>query len=224
LPQSFDLTIGMEIRRSLTGSCAMIRQFRTHGPRLHDFFIVKAIDRLKAGGLAGFVTSHRTMDKADNRARAQIASMADLVGAIRLPEGSFRAAAGTEVGVDLLFFRKLRTGKWQDQADHDRYIAHTTGRPADLHDVVRSLSQAPLRLPDSLMCRRANIPQRRHEHALSLCRSRVHPFDTPSQPMVSASGNHGRIPRRSGAASCSVLHPLRTCRRSGPAPPRMRAV
>jgi hypothetical protein len=77
----------------------------------------QAIDRLKAGGLAGFVTSHHTMDKADNRARAQIASMADLVGAIRLPEGSFRAAVGTEVGVDLLFFRKLRTGKWQDQSD-----------------------------------------------------------------------------------------------------------
>jgi hypothetical protein len=103
----------------------------------------QAIDRLKAGGLAGFVTSHHTMDKADNRARAQIASMADLVGAIRLPEGSFRAAVGTEVGVDLLFFRKLRTGKWQDQSDHDRCIARTTGRPTGLRDVVRSFRKLP---------------------------------------------------------------------------------
>jgi len=131
----------------------------------------QAIDRLKAGGLAGFVTSHDTMDKADNRARAQIASMADLVGAIRLPEGSFRAAVGTEVGVDLLFFRKLRTRKWQDQSDHDRCIARTTGRPTGLRDV------APLRLPGSFMCRPANIPQRRHEHGfLSLCCGRLHPM------------------------------------------------
>ncbi|MGZ5889516.1 MAG: single-stranded DNA-binding protein [Hyphomicrobium sp.] len=68
----------------------------------------------------------------------------------------------------------LRTRKWQDQSGPDRCIARTTGRPAGL---VRSLSQAPLRLPGSLMCRPANIPQHRHEHALlSLCRGRVHPL------------------------------------------------
>ncbi|CDZ42268.1 DNA methylase/helicase SNF2 [Neorhizobium galegae bv. officinalis] len=97
--------------------------FRSLGFRLHDYFIAKAIDRLKPGGLAAFVTSSGTMDKADARAREHIAGMADLVGAIRLPEGSFRADAGTDVVVDILFFRKrradeqVRDDSWLDLAD-----------------------------------------------------------------------------------------------------------
>ena len=93
--------------------------FRSLGFRLHDYFIGKAIDRLKPGGLAAFVTSSGTMDKADARAREHIAGMADLVGAIRLPEGSFRADAGTDVVVDILFFRKRRA---DEQAGDDRWV------------------------------------------------------------------------------------------------------
>jgi adenine-specific DNA methylase len=84
------------------------RAFRALGLRLHDYFIAKSIDRLKPGGLAAFVTSSGTMDKADASARQQIATMADLAGAIRLPKGSFRADAGTDVVVDILFFQKRR--------------------------------------------------------------------------------------------------------------------
>ncbi|MDI4655879.1 helicase-related protein [Xanthobacter autotrophicus] len=87
------------------------RAFRPLGLRLHDYFIAKAISRLKPGALAAFVTSHDTMDKADSSARAHIATMADLVGAVRLPEGSFRADAGTDVVVDILFFRRRRDGQ-----------------------------------------------------------------------------------------------------------------
>ena len=84
--------------------------FRGLGLRLHDFFIAKALRLLKPGGLAAFVTSHGTMDKADASARRHIAETADLVGAIRLPEGSFRADAGTDVVVDIVFFRKRGAG------------------------------------------------------------------------------------------------------------------
>jgi adenine-specific DNA methylase len=80
--------------------------FRALGLRLHDYFIAKSIQSLKPGGLAAFVTSCGTMDKADASARMHIAATADLVGAIRLPEGSFRTDAGTDVVVDILFFRK----------------------------------------------------------------------------------------------------------------------
>lgn len=121
LPAHFDLTIGNppfsdRIVRS-------DRAFRTLSLRLHDFFIVKAIDRLKPGGLAAFVTSSGTMDKADSRAREHIARQADLVSAIRLPEGSFHADAGTDVVVDILFFRKRRSDEtigdtaWLDLAE-----------------------------------------------------------------------------------------------------------
>jgi adenine-specific DNA methylase len=75
-------------------------------PSLHDYFIARSIERLRPGGLAAFVTSRWTLDKADPTARMFLASMADLVGAVRLPEGAMRAAAGTEVVVDILFFQK----------------------------------------------------------------------------------------------------------------------
>ncbi len=107
LPASFDLAIGNppfsdRIVRS-------DRAYRSMGLRLHDYFIARSIDLLKPGGLAAFVTSSGTMDKADCSAREHIARTADLVAAIRLPEGSFRADAGTDVVVDILFFRKRGT-------------------------------------------------------------------------------------------------------------------
>jgi adenine-specific DNA methylase len=76
------------------------------GLRLHDYFIARSIARLRPGGIALFVTSTGTMDKASPTAREHIASMADLIGAVRLPEGSMRATAGTDVVVDVLVFQR----------------------------------------------------------------------------------------------------------------------
>ncbi|KQV83416.1 DEAD/DEAH box helicase family protein [Rhizobium sp. Root1220] len=87
------------------------RAYRSLALRLHDYFIARSIDLLKPGALAAFVTSHGTMDKADITAREHIAKSADLIAAIRLPEGSFRRDAGTEVVVDILFFRKRKVGE-----------------------------------------------------------------------------------------------------------------
>jgi len=108
LPASFDLAVGNPPFSDRT--VRSDRAYRSMGLRLHDYFIARAIDLLKPGALAAFVTSHGTMDKADFSARAHIAKSADLVAAVRLPEGSFRFAAGTDVAVDLLFFRKRKVG------------------------------------------------------------------------------------------------------------------
>ena len=121
LPEHFDLAIGNppfsdRIVRS-------DRAYRSLGLRLHDYFLARSIDLLKPGALAAFVTSHGTLDKADETAREHIANKADLITAIRLPEGSFRQGAGTDVVVDILFFRKRRSGdiagdrSWLDLAD-----------------------------------------------------------------------------------------------------------
>ncbi|MFT4119147.1 Eco57I restriction-modification methylase domain-containing protein [Bradyrhizobium sp.] len=121
LPAAFDLAIGNPPFSDRT--VRSDRTYRSKGFRLHDYFIARAIDLLKPGALAAFVTSHGTMDKADSSAREHIAKSADLIAAIRLPEGSFRAAAGTDVVVDLLFFRKRKVGDaerdlcWLDLAD-----------------------------------------------------------------------------------------------------------
>jgi N12 class adenine-specific DNA methylase/adenine-specific DNA methylase len=81
------------------------------GLRLHDYFIASSISRLRPGGIALFATSTGTMDKASRVAREHIASMADLLGAVRLPEGSMRATAGTEVVIDILVFHRRAEGQ-----------------------------------------------------------------------------------------------------------------
>ncbi len=81
------------------------------GLRLHDYFIARSIDRLRPGGLALFVTSTGTMDKASTTAREYIDNMADLVGAVRLPEGTMRATAGTDVVIDILVFQRRDAGQ-----------------------------------------------------------------------------------------------------------------
>ncbi len=109
LPAQFDLAIGNPPFSDRT--VRSDRVYRSMGLRLHDYFIARSIDLLKPGGLAAFVTSSGTMDKADNTAREHIAKSADLIAAVRLPEGSFRADAGTDVVVDILFFRKRKPGE-----------------------------------------------------------------------------------------------------------------
>jgi N12 class adenine-specific DNA methylase/predicted RNA methylase len=81
------------------------------GLRLHDYFIARSIARLRPGGIALFVTSTGTMDKTNRAAREHIASMADLIGAVRLPECSMRATAGTDVVIDVLVFQRRAEGQ-----------------------------------------------------------------------------------------------------------------
>nr|WP_172691081.1 MULTISPECIES: N-6 DNA methylase [Rhizobium/Agrobacterium group]ASK43682.1 lactate dehydrogenase [Agrobacterium radiobacter]ASK43812.1 lactate dehydrogenase [Rhizobium rhizogenes] len=109
LPASFDLAVGNPPFSDRTVQSD--RAYRSLGLRLHDYFIARSIDLLKPGAFAAFVTSSGTMDKANFSAREHIAKTADLIAAIRLPEGSFRADAGTDVVVDILFFRKRKVAE-----------------------------------------------------------------------------------------------------------------
>lgn len=73
---------------------------------IHDYFIAKAIDKVRAGGVVAFVTSKGTLDKQEESARKYIAERAELLGAIRLPYTAFLANANTQVTADILFFQK----------------------------------------------------------------------------------------------------------------------
>jgi hypothetical protein len=73
---------------------------------IHDYFFVKTLDLVREGGIIAFLTSKGTLDKADKKAREYIAKKADLIGAVRLPNNAFKANAGTEVTIDIIFLRK----------------------------------------------------------------------------------------------------------------------
>lgn len=81
-------------------------KYKKHNFLIHDYFIAKSIDLLAPGGVLCVVTSKGTMDKKDNRVRKYIAERAELLGAIRLPDTTFKASANTEVTSDILFFKK----------------------------------------------------------------------------------------------------------------------
>ena len=76
---------------------------------IHDYFFGKTLDKVRPGGVIAFITSSGTMDKRNSNVRKYIAQRAELLGAIRLPNNTFKANAGTEVTSDILFLQKRDT-------------------------------------------------------------------------------------------------------------------
>ena len=74
--------------------------------RVHDYFLAKALDQIRPGGVAAFITTKGTMDKANPNVRRYLAQRAELIGAVRLPNTAFKDNAGTEVTSDILFLKK----------------------------------------------------------------------------------------------------------------------
>ena len=73
---------------------------------IHDHFLAKSLDKVRAGGVIAFVTSKGTLDKANPNFRKYLAQRAELIGAIRLPNNAFKDNAGTEVTSDIIFLQK----------------------------------------------------------------------------------------------------------------------
>ena len=100
---------------------------------IHNYFFVKALDQVRPGGVAAFVTSRYTMDAKDSTVRRYLAQRAELLGAIRLPNDAFKKNAGTEVVSDIIFLQKrdrpldivpewTQTGQTQDGFAINRYF------------------------------------------------------------------------------------------------------
>lgn len=81
-------------------------RYNKHNFFIHDYFFARTIDKVRPGGVIAFITSSGTMDKENPKVRKYIAQRAELLGAIRLPNTTFKAAAGTEVTADILFLQK----------------------------------------------------------------------------------------------------------------------
>lgn len=82
------------------------RRYDKHHWLIHDYFFGKALDKVRPGGIVAFITSKGTMDKENSAVRRYLAQRADLIGAIRLPDNTFKQNAGTEVTSDILFLQK----------------------------------------------------------------------------------------------------------------------
>ena len=82
------------------------RRYDKHNFLIHDYFFGKTLDKVRPGGIVAFITSKGTLDKENPAVRKYIAQRADLLGAIRLPNDTFKGAAGTEVTSDILFLQK----------------------------------------------------------------------------------------------------------------------
>ena len=86
---------------------------RTFKGNIHDFFFAKALKKTRPGGLVVFITSKGTLDKVNPRIRSYLASQADLIGAIRLPDTAFKENAGTEVVTDIVILQKRDPSQFQ---------------------------------------------------------------------------------------------------------------
>ena len=82
------------------------KKYNKHNFLIHDYFFAKTLDKVRPGGVIAFITSSGTMDKRTSKVRRYIAQRADLIGAVRLPNNTFKKNAGTEVTADILFLQK----------------------------------------------------------------------------------------------------------------------
>ncbi len=121
---------------------------------IHNHFILKSLALTAPGGLACLLTSRFTMDSQDPSARRAMADLADLVAAVRLPEGAFRASASTEVVTDCLIFRRRaideapRSAEWVDslrnqvgegESWYSRYYVEHPGHVLGTHALARGM-------------------------------------------------------------------------------------
>jgi N12 class adenine-specific DNA methylase len=119
-----------------------------HGRRLalHDFFLAKALDALKPGGVLTLVTSHYTLDKQDAGLREQLAQQADFLGAIRLPSDAFQQE-GTRVVTDIVCLRKRAAGEEAHHTD-PAWLEHA---PLALEGIDIPINRYFLRHPEMVL-------------------------------------------------------------------------
>ena len=100
------------------------KKYNKHNFLIHDYFFAKTLDKVRPGGVIAFITSSGTMDKRTSKVRKYIAQRADLIGAVRLPNNTFKKNAGTEVTADILFLQKRERmtdimPEWVEVAEHE---------------------------------------------------------------------------------------------------------
>ena len=179
-------------------------EFNPAGHTIHNHFLVKSLALTAPGGIVAAVTSAYTLDAASPAARRDLHALGDLLGAVRLPSGAFKAVAGTDVVTDLLIFRRRPQGRLPATPRrvgtgrrHRHRRRHHRGEP-----VLRRPPRTHPRHPRSGQRR---PPPRRTDHPPA---ARAGPRGTPRRPAV-----HDRRPCPHRRA---VLHPADRAVAAGP--------
>lgn len=117
--QFFDVVIGNIPFHSISVDDPKYNRYHFH---IHDYFLAKSLDKTRPGGILAMITSKYTMDKANPTIRKYLAQRAELMGAIRLPNNTFKQVAGTEATTDILFLKK-REREIVPEEEHNSWLS-----------------------------------------------------------------------------------------------------
>ncbi|MBC2575527.1 helicase-related protein [Peptostreptococcus canis] len=133
------------------------REYNKNNFLIHDYFFAKSIDKVRNGGIIAFVTSSGTMDKKDESVRRYLAARAEFLGAIRLPNNTFKGVAGTEVTSDIIFLKKRdsireRDEDWIHLAEDDKGLTYNKYFVDHPEQVLGTMCEVSGRFGKTLTC------------------------------------------------------------------------
>ncbi|HEM4873844.1 TPA: DEAD/DEAH box helicase family protein [Streptococcus suis] len=133
------------------------REYNRNNFLIHDYFFAKSIDKVRNGGVIAFITSSGTMDKKDESVRRYLAARAEFLGAIRLPNDTFKGVAGTEVTSDIIFLKKRdsvleRDEDWIYLAEDENGLVYNKYFVDHPEQVLGSMREVSGRFGKTLTC------------------------------------------------------------------------
>jgi len=133
------------------------REYNKNNFLIHDYFFAKSIDKVRNGGIIAFITSSGTMDKKDESVRRYLAARAEFLGAIRLPNDTFKGVAGTEVTSDIIFLKKRdsireREEEWIHLAEDEKGLTYNKYFVENPQMVLGSMEEVSGRFGNTLAC------------------------------------------------------------------------
>lgn len=133
------------------------REYNKNNFLIHDYFFAKSIDKVRNGGVIAFITSSGTMDKKDESVRRYIAARAEFLGAIRLPNDTFKGVAGTEVTSDIIFLKKRdsireRDEDWIHLSEDEKGLIYNKYFVDHPEQVLGSMEEVSGRFGNTLAC------------------------------------------------------------------------
>lgn len=133
------------------------REYNKNNFLIHDYFFAKSIDKVRNGGIIAFITSSGTMDKKDESVRRYLAARAEFLGAIRLPNDTFKGIAGTEVTSDIIFLKKrdsIREGDedWIHLAEDENGLTYNKYFVDHPEQVLGTMREVSGRFGNTLAC------------------------------------------------------------------------